>query len=155
MAYSKNLTENIEKICTYYEAHDGIEFLRRIMAFVSDCINLIDEAELLLSKSEISALCTRARAQWQKDGSPEKLSIIAIEYQNKVFSKTTIKEIIQSKRKYAAFQAIGCYFSNMHDEPTNQFVYDFPELFVDALCILDIKEQQLNALVSRHFKDIC
>ena len=154
MKYSNQLNKNIEKIYDYYENHDSLEFLQRIMTFIDDCIDLIDEELFLLPKTEVNAFRESARKVWIEDGSAQKLSAIELEYQNRVFQIKPHRELMEIKKEYAAFRAVGWYLSNYHDDPTNQFVHDFIELFVSDLANAGVAEKMVENAVARHFHDV-
>jgi len=154
MAYSKTLMDKIETIYIYYEEHDCLAVLQRIMLFIRNCIELIDETLLPIDSDELNQLKSRAREILQDDASPEKLNAIGFEYQNKVFSVKPFKELILDKQSFATFRAFGYYFSNHHNDPTNQFVHDFIELFVDNLHELEIPERFVEKIADELFGDI-
>jgi len=154
MSYSNQLNKKIEKICDYYENHDDLAFLQRIMAFIDDCMDLIDEKLFLLPETEVNAFRELARKVWMQDGSEQKLDAIGLDYQNRVFQIKPFQEIVQIENERAAFDAIGWYLSNYNDDPTNQFVYDFLELFVSSLNSAGVDEELVENSTNKHFHDI-
>lgn len=154
MEYTKNLWKKIEKVYDYYEHHDTIDFLQRIMAFIDECLDFIDEPLFLIPKTEINDFRNRARRIWTDNGSAEKLELLRKEYDQLIGTIKPFEELLKTRKEYAVFGAVGWYLSNYHDNPANQFTHDFIELFISELQRAGIAEEEIEKKLTQHFKGI-
>ena len=150
--YSKEITDNVCKISEYYKEHDDFLFQRRIIMFMIDVIeNYIAEKYFVISKKMIHSFITEAIEIWENDGSDERLGKLNVMYirrfqEVKPFDK-------RNPRERAAMDCMLGVLSNGHDDPTNQFVYDFLELFISSLEVLNVREKYVRELLNKHFPD--
>jgi hypothetical protein len=152
--YSKKLSKEIDRIIEYYEEHDNFNFLQKIVKFMAEGIEYIDEKYFIISKEQIKYFVTEAMKIWEKDGSPEKLKRINVEYTNKLSEIKPFREILENKEEKSAMNCVLCILENGHDDPTNQFVYDFIELQIFDLEKLNIEEKIIKELMEKYFGEI-
>ena len=142
-----------EKISEYYEEHDNFQFLQTIINFMIETIEYIDDKYFILPKEKINHYIYQAKKIWENDGNAEKLNQL-----NKLFTKDLtankpFKEILNNKEERSAMNCVLGILSNGHDDPTNQFVYDFIELHIADLEILNIEENIINNLLEKYFSE--
>jgi hypothetical protein len=152
--YSKELHKNIDRIIEYYEEYDNFKFLQRIIKFITEGIEYIDEKYFVILKYQIKYFVSEAMKIWENDGSPEKLKNINIEYINKLNEIKPFEEILKNEKEKAAMNCVLCILDNGHDDPTNQFVYDFIELQMFDLEKLNVEEKIIKELMEKYFGEI-
>jgi hypothetical protein len=152
--YSKELHENIDCIIEYYEEHDNFKFLQKIIKFMAEGIEYIDEKYFVISKHQIKYFISEAMKIWENDGSPEKLKNLNMEYINKLIGIKQFGEIVKNKGEKSAMNCVLCILENGHDDPSNQFVYDFIELQIFDLEKLNIEGKIIKELMGKYFGEI-
>ena len=152
--YSKELYEKVDSIIEYYEKHDNYNFLLKIIKCMVEGIEFIEEKYFIITKDEIKCFIKEAIKIWENDGSPEKLGKLNVEYTNKLSKIKPFKKILENEKERAAMNCILCILSNGHDDPRNQFVYDFIELQINELEKLNVEEKIIKELLNKYFEEI-
>ena len=150
--YSHELRETIRKICNYYEEHDDFTFLQKIMYFNMEGIEYIDDKYFVLSKHIINKYLNDAKIIWEIDGNARKLESLKKLYLNE-FQEGLFEEIY-NKKEGSAMLCILRVLYNGHDDPTNQFTYDFLWVFINELEKLNVEECKIKRLIEKYFKEI-
>jgi hypothetical protein len=153
MKYSNELMENVERISNYYENHDTFDFLQKIIFFMIECIIYhVPEQYFIISTTYISNYIKNSLKIWERDGSESELTKVGLEYNKKIRKIKTFKEM--NRKEYGAWGCIQSILYNGYNDPTNQFVYDFIELFIKHLETLEIDEKYIKLLLEKYFKKI-
>jgi len=153
--YSKEVIDKVSKICEYYEEHDDFYFLQKITMFMVNIIEYhIPEKYFVIPKKFIHHFVKEAMKIWENDGSAEKLAKLNVEYTSRLVEVKPFMNILKDKKERAAMNCMLGILSNGHDNPTNQFIYDFLELFIYELEILNVREKYVRELLDQHFPDL-
>ena len=151
--YSLELKTEVKKIIDYYEQNDNFEFLQKIMKFFYEIIkNYIPEDYFIIPKKCICSFTRNALEIWEKNGSEEELSELWKKYLLILSEKKLSKE--RNKKEEAACNCMLSILYNGHDDPQNQFVHDFIELFIYELERMEIKEEYVRKTLEKYFKEI-
>lgn len=151
--YSSDIDKFVENIYTYYEENPTFEFLQKIMDFTDKSIDLIDEKLFFVSKEELNKFREKGREIWQKDGNPEKLREVSIDFHNSTCKHIEFKDLMNKTPNYGAFNVVRWYLSNYKNDPCNQFTYDFLELVVFEINKSGVKEKAVKELLLKYFKE--
>ena len=153
--YSQVLKNKVEKICKHYEENDSFDFLQQIIRFMADCIeHYIAEKKFVLSKKYIHSYITEAMEIWENDGSAEKLHELSVLYHNVLKEAMPYEKILKHKILNASNNCVEWILYNGHDDPQNQFVYDFLEIYIDNLTTLKMEEKHINFLLEKYFEGV-
>ena len=154
--YSKEITDKVSRICEYYERHNDFQFQRKIIMFMIEVIEYcIPEKYFVTSKKHIHFYIQEALQIWKNGGSEEELNKIKLEYINSISREKPLEKVLENKKENAVMNCMAGVLHNGHDDLTNQFRYDFLELFINELEILNIgREQYINELLDKHFSDL-
>jgi hypothetical protein len=153
--YSSKLKDEVEKISKYYEKNDTFEFLKKIIGFINECVNnFIRETYFIIPKKYIYNFTKDALKIWEKDGSEEELDKIKTIYLTRMSEQKPIEKIIKNRKQNAAMNCMLWILHNGRNDPQNQFVYDFIELFVEELEKLEIQEEYIDKTLEKYFSEI-
>jgi hypothetical protein len=154
MGYSDELNRIVEKICEYYEENDNLQFLRKIIYFEIEAIEYVDENYFIVSKDIVNKYINGAKIIWDLDGDAKKLRSLYLLYEKELGGIKDFGKILENNEECAAMYCVLHILSNDHDDPTNQFVYEFLELFVGRLKTLNVEENKIRILLEKYFKEI-
>lgn len=79
---------------------------------------------------------------------------IKIEYINSINREKPLENVLKNKKENAAMNCVVGILYNGRADLTNQFVYDFLELFVNDCEVLDIREQYISELLDKYFSHL-
>jgi hypothetical protein len=145
--YSNELKENFEKISAYYLEVDNFEFLQKIMTFMYEGISYIEEHYFVVLNDEIKYLVDEGMKIWGKDGNKIELKKLYDLYFEKINKIKPVK--IQNKEERTATYCIIWFLDNIKNDNSNAiyYTYDFIELFIEWLEILNIEENKVKKLM--------
>lgn len=152
--YSNKLNENIGKICSYYEKYDNFKTLQKIILFMVEATNYIDEKYFLLDKQDIEHYINEGKKIWMKEGNEKNLAELNVSFMRKVLKIKSYRKILENKMEHSATECILSILYNGYDDPQNQFIYDFLELYIANLETLNIEEEKVKKLLKKHFNEI-
>jgi hypothetical protein len=153
--YSMELKNNVEKISKYYEENDTFEVLNKIIKFIEDILNYhIPEKYFVIGKKHIKSYMNEAMKIWEKDGNEKELEKIRKLYLKILNEEKPFEKIMKNKKENAAMNCMISILYNGHNDPQNQFAYDFIELFIKELEVLEIDENIINSLLEKYFNKI-
>ena len=91
---------------------------------------------------------------WGKDGSEEELNKLKTIYIMRMSERKPVEKIIKNTKQNAVMNCMLWILPNGRNDPQNQFVYDFIELFVGELEKIEIKEEYINKTLEKYFMEI-
>jgi hypothetical protein len=153
ITYSNELKENIEKISSYYlwvEA-DEFTFLQKIMAFMYEGINHIEETYFILPKEEVKSFVDKGMRIWENNGNETELEKLRKLHSEKVDKIKPVK--LMSSEEAAAYFCIWWFLYNGRDDHSNYYWNDFIELFIENMETLNVEENFINKLYKKYFGD--
>ena len=161
---SNKLLMEIGKVISQYKMNDDQKFLKKLIFFMIDSINLIDNKYFILSKDCIQKYLKKAKEIWNNGGSPKELEKVFLEYEielTKIKSKNDIR--------FKEHSAWCCMMTVLHNFRENPFKYYIsyigkkPDdsaimsacrtfcMFMDTLPTLDLNEKDIMKLLRIHF----
>jgi hypothetical protein len=153
--YSKEIIDKISRICEFYEKYNGFKIHQKIAMFMAEVVRYhIPDKYYVTSKKHIEFYLQKALQIWEKDGSAEELDKVKIEYINSINREKPLEKVLKNKKENAAMNCVVGILYNGRADLTNQFVYDFLELFVNDCEVLDIREQYISELLDKYFSHL-
>jgi hypothetical protein len=71
-----------------------------------------------------------------------------------MIEEKSFEKIVKNKKQNAAMNCMHWILYNGKNDPQNQFVYDFIELFVKELEKMEMHEDYINKLLEKYFHGI-
>lgn len=153
--YSTGLRDNVEKICDYYANNETFEFLQRIIYFITECVTYyIPEKHFVIPKKYIAAFIKNALEIWEEDGQEKELSKIRTIYMHRMTEIKPLEKIQKNKKENAVMNCMQWILYNGQNDSQNQFAYDFLELFINELKIIEVKEEYIKNSLGKYFEEI-
>ncbi|MDH6355616.1 hypothetical protein M2132_001961 [Dysgonomonas sp. PH5-45] len=153
--YSVELRDNIEKICDHYAKNETFDFLQRIIYFMMECLTYhIPEKYFLISKKYIAVFIKDALKIWKEGGQEKELSKIRTIYINRMTETKPLGKIQKNKKENAVMNCMQWVLYNGLNDSQNQFAYDFLELFINELKIVEVKEEHIKNSLCKYFEEI-
>jgi hypothetical protein len=134
-----------DKIAEYYEEHDTVDFTKKIMFCINDCLNLLDTQFIDLPEEEIK--------EYRRKG------ILALEANSSDILKQLGVEIFQKVKPYntmsykeqMAIRALLSFFYFPTDDWGKYQTLDFS---LDFLINSGVDEEAITPILFNHFPDI-
>jgi hypothetical protein len=137
----------IDKITDYYKEHNTIDLTKKIMFYINDCLNLLDNQLVNISDGEIDEYRKKGVLALDSNNLSEILGQLNIEISKKVKPYNEM-----SDKEKMAFRALLSFFSYPSDNDWSK--YERLDFFIDFFMRSGVEEKSIIPILYNHFSNI-